>query len=254
MDPQVQHRIIDAIDISQDSVALEIGAGPGNMTRLLAERVNRLISVEIDERLASNLQQAFAGNSRVEIIHDDFLNLSIPSLASHASDRKLTIFGNLPYYITTPILMKLFDSHDFIRRIVVMMQYEVAQRLTAAPGETEYGLLSVTAQYFSIPKLLFKIPPGAFNPPPKVTSALVGLNIKSRAKELGIFNEAQFFKWMRAAFEQKRKTLGNNWKSLVPTEAISEALIRSCLDPRVRAQDLSLSQLAKLYCALGSGN
>ena len=224
------------------------------MTRLLAERVNKLISVEIDERLASRLQQTFADNSRVEIIHEDFLNLSIPSLALHASDRKLIVFGNLPYYITTPILMKLFDAHDCIRRIVVMMQYEVAQRLTAAPGEPDYGLLSVTAQYFSVPKILFKIPPGAFSPSPKVTSALVALTVYSHENELPISDEARFFEWMRAAFEQKRKTLLNNWKSLVPGEAIADALSSSALDPRVRAQDLSLSQLAELYGALRSGD
>jgi 16S rRNA (adenine1518-N6/adenine1519-N6)-dimethyltransferase len=248
VDERIKRRIIDTIEPSPDAVVLEIGAGPANMTRLLAERANKLISVEIDEHFASKLQTIFSGNSRVEIVNDDFLNVSIPALAARNEHRKLFVFGNLPYYITTPILMKLFDSHDLIEKIVVMMQYEVAQRLKAAPGDPEYGLLGVTAQFFGLPKLLFKIPPSAFNPPPKVMSALVSMTIRSRAEELGITDERNFWKWTRAAFEQKRKTLANNWRSLAPAERIAKELGEAGLEGRVRAEDLSLTQLAEIYC------
>jgi 16S rRNA (adenine1518-N6/adenine1519-N6)-dimethyltransferase len=256
-DRHIEQRIVAAVEsgiaASQQATVLEIGAGPGNMTRLLAEKLasnaGRLISVEIDAQLAAARQAEFAGNERVEIIHDDILNVDVAALATRHGG-KLVVFGNLPYYITSPILMKLFAAHRAIERIIVMMQYEVAERLTARPGEPEYGLLAVTAQFYSTPTIHFKIPPGAFNPPPKVMSALVALPIRSRADELGVDDEPSFWKWMRAAFAQKRKTLANNWKPLATPSAVATALTQLNLDARVRAEDLSLAQLAALYRSL----
>ena len=250
VDRQIEQRIVAALGANAAAVVLEIGAGPGNMTRLLAEQVAHLVSVEIDRELAAKLHTSFAGNERVEIIHRDFLQVSLAEIAARHGGAKFLVFGNLPYYITTPILMKLFESHHLIERILVMMQYEVAERIVAAPGDAEYGLLAVTAQFHAAPAILFKIPPGAFNPPPKVMSALVSLAIHPRASELGIANQPEFWKWMRAAFSQKRKTLVNNWKQLAPPGGTADCLARMALAPRVRAEELSLPQLAALHCQL----
>lgn len=251
VDHQFEQRIVNAIQAQPGTAVLEIGAGPGNMTRLIAAAAHQLISVEIDPVLAGKLQAEFSSNPRVEILNSDILQVDIPALAARVGG-KLAVFGNLPYYITSPILMKLFEAHHAIERIVVMMQYEVAERLVARPGEAEYGLLAVTAQYYSSPAILFKIPPGAFNPPPKVMSALVSMPVHSRGSELGIADERMFWKWTRAAFAQKRKTLANNWKQLVPSTAVAQALSHLGLEPRIRAEDLSLRQLAELFLLLSA--
>lgn len=252
-DHNIEQRITDSVRAAlaarPETTLLEIGAGPGNMTRRLSEVAGHLISVEVDAKLAAARQAEFAGSERVEIIHDDILNVDLEVLAAQHGGR-LAVFGNLPYYITSPILMKLFAAHRVIDRIIVMMQLEVAERLTVLPGEAEYGLLAVTAQFYSTPAILFKIPPGAFSPPPKVMSALVALPIRARAAELGITDEPAFWKWMRAAFAQKRKTLANNWKPLAPPSAVAAALSALALDPRVRAEDLWIAQLAALFRAL----
>jgi 16S rRNA (adenine1518-N6/adenine1519-N6)-dimethyltransferase len=249
-DHNIEQRILQALQPLAGATVLEIGAGPGNMTRLIGQSSARLVSYEIDPTLAARLKASFAESPQVEIVQQDFLEAPLAELAARLEVSRLIVFGNLPYYITSAILMKLFASAALIERMVVMMQYEVAQRIVAAPGEPDYGLLSVTAQYYARPELLFKVPPGAFSPPPKVMSAVLRMTIAPRGDELGIGNEAEFWRWMRAAFAQKRKTLVNNWKPLAAPAETTSALTRLGLDGRIRAEDLSLPQLARLYAEL----
>ncbi|MSO19805.1 MAG: ribosomal RNA small subunit methyltransferase A [Acidobacteria bacterium] len=247
VDRRIEQRIFEAVRPTSRSVVLEIGGGPGNMTRLLAERAARVVSVEIDRKLAAKLEEQFADDFRVEILTGDILKVPIDEIAQRYGVARLLVFGNLPYYITSPILMRLFANMQVIDRIVVMMQYEVAMRIIATPGTSEYGLLSVTCQYYTEPKLLFPIPAHAFNPPPKVVSALVSMPVCPQKLSLGIQDEADFWLWMRAAFAQKRKTLVNNWKTLAPAPVIMAAIGKEGFDSRIRAEDLSLRELAILY-------
>lgn len=251
-DRRIEQRIIAALDLSPRDIVLEIGGGLGNMTRLLAERAARVVTVEIDRKLAAALRELFADDYRVEVIEEDILTVPLDQIAPRYGAARLQVFGNLPYYITSPILMRLFEYHGSIDRIVVMMQYEVAQRITAEAGTREYGLLSVTCQYYTSPRLLLLIPARAFNPPPKVVSALVEMPVKTQRKRLGIDDEGNFWTWMRAAFAHKRKTLLNNWKSLAPAATVADCLRQERLDLRVRAEALSLPELALLYRALNS--
>ncbi len=249
-DSRVEQRILNALRLDPEEVVLEIGAGPGNMTARIAACVSQVIAVEVDPKLASALRQRFADNSRVVILEADILQVAVDRLARQAGKESIQVFGNLPYYITSPCLMHLFRFHTSISTIVVMVQLEVARRIAAEPGSADYGLLSVTCQYYSRPELLFRIPPEAFRPRPQVHSALVRMKVAPQRKALGIGDEPTFWKWMRAAFAQKRKTLINNWKSLCNAERLRAALEQMGVSANVRAEALSLEQLASLYRVL----
>ena len=249
-DRRVERRIVDALSLRADGVVLEIGAGPGNMTERLAERAAKVLAVEVDPKLAAALREKFAGNGRVEVIEADILKIPIDAVARAAGRERLQVFGNLPYYITSPCLMHLFRYHSCIEEIVVMVQLEVARRIAAEPGSADYGLLSVTSQYYTRPKLLFTIPPQAFRPRPQVDSALVRMTVAPQREALGIHDEAAFWKWMRAAFSHKRKTLVNNWKALCDAGQLRAAMEQLEINPRARAEALSLAQLAALHNTL----
>src|SRR5581483_7396424 len=167
--------------------------------------------------------------------------------ARGAAAERIKVFGNLPYYITSPILLHLFRYHRFLSEIVVMVQLEVAQRMIARAGDEHYGLLAVTCRYYSDPALLFSIPPQAFRPQPKVTSALVRMTVMPKGEALGVRDEEAFWLWIRAAFAQKRKTLLNNWKARCDPARLQEAMRELEIDLRARAEALSLEQLAALY-------
>jgi 16S rRNA (adenine1518-N6/adenine1519-N6)-dimethyltransferase len=245
-DRRVEERIVDVLPLQPEDMVLEIGAGPGNMTERLAERAAKVLAVEVDRKLAAALREKFAGNSRVEVIEADILKVPIDDLARAAGRERLQVFGNLPYYITSPCLLHLFQYHASIREMVLMVQLEVARRIAAQPGSADYGLLSVTCQYYTQPKLLFTIPPRAFRPRPQVDSALVRMTVAPQRKALGVGEETIFWKWMRAAFSQKRKTLVNNWKSLCDADRLRAGMREMGIDPRARAEALSLAQLAEL--------
>jgi 16S rRNA (adenine1518-N6/adenine1519-N6)-dimethyltransferase len=250
-DSRVERRILDALCLSPEDAVLEIGAGPGNMTARIAAYASRMIAVEVDPKLAAALRLRFADNSRVSVLEADILQVAVDELARQSGKGTLQVFGNLPYYITSPCLMHLFRFHTAIRTIVVMVQLEVAQRIVAEPSSADYGLLSVTCQYYTRPELLFRIPPGAFRPRPGVHSALVRMNVARQREALGIQDEPAFWNWMRAAFAQKRKTLVNNWKGLSSVETVCAALEQMGVSLKTRAEALSLEQLAGLYLVLG---
>lgn len=246
-DRRVERRIMDALRVQPADVVLEIGAGPGNMTARLAEVAAKVVAVEVDPKWAAKLRDQFADNSRVRILEADILKVPLDQVAGASGRHQIKVFGNLPYYITSPCLLHLFRYCDLIDQIVVMVQREVAERIVAEPGSKDYGLFSLTCQYYSRPALLFRIPAAAFHLPPKVDSALVRMLVEPQKETLGIRDEEQFWRWMRAAFAHKRKTLVNNWKGLGDPERLRAVLAEQGIEVRARAETLSLDQLAALY-------
>ena len=245
VDGRVRQRILDALRLTREHLVVEIGAGRGAMTGLLAARAGRVVAVEVDPRLAAQLREKFSADPRIEIVEGDILTLPLDFSRAPVFSHSF-VFGNLPYYITSPILTRLFAHAGQFDEIVVMVQKEVAERLVAAPGSRDYGLLSVTAQFYTRPQLLFTIPPRAFHPRPQVDSALVRMTVAPRAAELEVADPEPFFRLVRAAFRQKRKTLVNNLKALYPAERLKRALEPSRIPPGARAEALSLEQFAAL--------
>ena len=245
-DRRVERRIAAALNLDRRDIVLEVGAGPGNMTALLAEAAEKVLAVEVDPEWAEALQEKFAGNARVSVIEADILRLAIDDLARANGRERIRVFGNLPYYITSPCLLHLFRYHLAIEEIMVMVQQEVAARIVAEPGSRQYGLFSITCRYYTQPTMLFTIPPAAFRRPPQVNSALVRMTVAPQRRALGVADEEQFWRWMRAAFAQKRKTLVNNWKGLCDANRLRAAMAEQGIDSQARAESLSLDQLAGL--------
>jgi 16S rRNA (adenine1518-N6/adenine1519-N6)-dimethyltransferase len=257
-------QIVDALgDISQNTV-LEIGPGRGVLTSLLAKRVRRLIAVELDRVLAAQLRLRFGMFSNVEIIEADILSVDFNSLFGpkpglrrpgiEFKPEPVKVIGNLPYYITSDILLRLFDYAKYFETIVILVQREVADRIASKPGTRDYGLLSATAQLYARVEKLFTLPPGAFAPPPKVHSTALRLTMAPRQKELGLDGEGQstdgFIDFLKLSFGQKRKTLWNNLKSNYPESRLRAALATAKVKPAARAETLSLEESAALFRAL----
>jgi 16S rRNA (adenine1518-N6/adenine1519-N6)-dimethyltransferase len=251
VDADACRRVVAALgNIAQDAV-LEIGPGRGAITRLLAAHAKHLTLIEFDPALAAALAGEIAASSNVELRHADILSLDITALA-HERGRKLTIVGNLPYYITSDILLHLIAHHAAMDRAVLMVQREVAERVTASPGSRDYGVLSATMQLYGNVQSLFTLPPSAFAPPPNVYSSVFRFHVQPRLEELGIAPE-RFVPFMRASFAQKRKTWANNLRSAgFDTGAIAAALAAAGLDRNVRAEAVDLPHMAAVFRALGS--
>lgn len=257
-------QIVDALgDVSQSTV-LEIGPGRGILTSLLSKRARRLIAVEVDRVLAAQLRLRFGMFPNVEIIEADILSIDFDSLFGpkpglgrpgiEFKPQPAKVVGNLPYYITSDILLRLFEYSKYFESIVIMVQKEVADRIAAAPGSRDYGLLSATAQLYARVEKLFTLPPGAFSPPPKVYSTVLRLTIAPRQKELGLDGDAglqqNFIDFLKLSFAQKRKTLWNNLKSNYPENRLRAALTEAHIKPAARAEALSLEETAALFRAL----
>ena len=255
-------RIVDALgDISQSTV-LEIGPGRGILTSLLARRARRLIAVEVDRVLAAQLRLKFGMARNVEILEADILTIDFdslfgpkPGLGRPGIDIKpepVRVVGNLPYYITSDILMRLFEFAKYFDTIVIMVQREVADRIAASPGGRDYGMLSATAQLYAHVERLFTLPPEAFVPPPKVHSTVLRLTMEPRQQELGVAGDG-FIDFLRLSFGQKRKTLWNNLKAKYAEPALRRALGDAGVKATARAETLSLEQSAAVYRALREG-
>jgi 16S rRNA (adenine1518-N6/adenine1519-N6)-dimethyltransferase len=257
-------QIVDALgDVSQNTV-LEIGPGRGVLTSLLAKRVRRLIAVELDRVLAAQLRLRFGMFSNVEVIEADILSVDLDSLfgpkpglrrpGMEFRPEPVKVVGNLPYYITSDILLRLFDYSKYFETIVILVQREVADRIAAEPGSRDYGLLSATAQLYSRVEKLFTLPPGAFAPPPKVHSTALRLTIAPRLHDLGLDGDVGikdgFIDFLKLSFGQKRKTLWNNLKSNYPEPDLRAALADARVKPAARAETLSLEESAALFRAL----
>jgi 16S rRNA (adenine1518-N6/adenine1519-N6)-dimethyltransferase len=249
-DPSWQKRILETLPRGPDDVWIEIGAGHGEMTHLLAGEGRRVVAIETDARLAENLRQRIVSHSGewlgVEVVAGDVLQLDLGKLGGD----RFRVYGNLPYYITSPILHHLFKFADRIASIHVVMQFEVAARIAARPGRRAYGYLSVACQFYAQPEIVLRIPPGAFRPPPRVTSALVRMALPGERASLGVRDDQRFLQFVQTCFEQKRKTLRNNLRAVAPDDRIREALAACALRPDARAEQLSLAQFAALSAKL----
>ncbi len=252
-------RIVDALGDVSESTVLEIGPGRGILTSLLAKRVRRLIAVELDRVLAAQLRLKFGMFRNVEIIEADVLAIDVdslfglkPGLGRPGMDIKpqpAKVVGNLPYYITSDILLRLFEFSKYFESIVIMVQKEVADRIAAEPGGSEYGILSATAQLYARVEKLFTLPPGAFSPPPKVHSTVLRLTIDPQQERLGVAGDG-FVDFLRLSFAQKRKTLWNNLKDSYDQAALKHALSEAHVKPTARAETLSLEESAAVYRGL----
>jgi 16S rRNA (adenine1518-N6/adenine1519-N6)-dimethyltransferase len=255
-------RIVDALgDVSQSTV-LEIGPGRDALTSLLSTRARRLIAIELDRVLAAQLRMKFSLTPNVEIIEGDILSIDFdtvfgPKPGSTRPGIELTpeivhVLGNLPYYITSDILLRLFEYRQYFQIMVLMLQQEVAERVTAAPGGREYGLLSATAQLYARVEKLFTLPPTAFTPPPKVQSTVVRLTVAPKLDKLRV-PETDFINFLKLSFAQKRKTLWNNLKLQYSEKLLRGALEKAGVKPELRAEALSLEKSAALFRALNDG-
>ncbi|MGA8763473.1 MAG: 16S rRNA (adenine(1518)-N(6)/adenine(1519)-N(6))-dimethyltransferase RsmA [Candidatus Sulfotelmatobacter sp.] len=252
-------QIVDALgDVSQSTV-LEIGPGHGVLSSLLAKRVRRLIAVELDRVLAAQLRLKFGMAHNVEIIEGDILAIDFdslfgpkPGLSRPGIEFKpapVKVVGNLPYYITSDILLRLFENAKYFESIVILVQREVADRVAAEPGTRDYGLLSATAQLYARVEKLFTLPPGAFAPPPKVHSTALRLTMQPRQERLGVAGDG-FIDFLKLSFGQKRKTLWNNLKTNYEKPLLKAALAQAGVKPSARAETLSLEESAALFRAL----
>jgi 16S rRNA (adenine1518-N6/adenine1519-N6)-dimethyltransferase len=226
---------------------IEIGAGHGEMTTLLGSQVPRLIAIELDTKLLPHLRQKTAGQPNVQVVAGDILAIDLGELTGKDHFRA---YGNLPYYITSPIVHRLLECADRLDAAFLLIQREVAVRMAAPPGSRDYGYFSAFTQFYSRPEVLLRIPPGAFQPPPKVSSALIALRTPGQRTELKINDEARFLTFLKLCFAQKRKTLRKNLRSLISqTEAV--ALLGDCqIEPNARAEELGLPELARVFTAM----
>jgi 16S rRNA (adenine1518-N6/adenine1519-N6)-dimethyltransferase len=241
-DASWQERIARAIRIGE-GVWVEIGAGHGEMTSRLAQHGGRVIAIELDRRLAARLREVTARLGNVEVIEGDVLAVDFGALTKAKS---FSVYGNLPYYITSPILHRLFAHADRISAIHIVIQWEVAVRIVAPPGRRDYGYLSVVSQWFSRPELVLRIPGGAFRPPPKVASALVSLRMPGARETLQVGDENAFLDFVKECFAHKRKNLRNNLRARLGTRA-EEVLREAGVSLNARAEELSVSKFAELF-------
>lgn len=255
IDTHVLEKIISSAGITRDDFVLEIGPGIGTMTQYLCESAREVMAVEIDKNLIPILSDTLSAYDNVTVVNEDILKLDIAKTAIEHNDGKpIKVVANLPYYITTPIIMGLFESHVPLESITVMVQKEVADRMQAVPGTKDYGALSLAVQFYSKAEIVANVPPNCFMPRPNVGSAVIRLTChKDRPVE--VKNEAFMFRLIRASFNQRRKTLQNglsNDRSLnLSKEQIAAAIEQLRLSPTVRGETLSLGQFAELSNILG---
>jgi 16S rRNA (adenine1518-N6/adenine1519-N6)-dimethyltransferase len=253
-----REEIFRAIRVSQQSLAplpaaeenycwIEIGAGHGEITEQLASTGAAVYAVELDASLATRLERLAKRFPNLSVVRRDILKTNLSQLAA---GRRLRVYGNLPYYITSPILHHLFASAEVIEEIHIVIQLEVAQRLVAKPGTRDYGYLSVLTQYFARPELVMEIPASAFRPPPEVASALVSLRLRGEHAGINGVNAEQFLRFVKMCFAQKRKMLANNLRPLTKPESLRNVLASLGLRADARAEQLSVTDLAALWKAL----
>ena len=255
IDTHVLEKIISSAGITKDDFVLEIGPGIGTMTQYLCESAREVMAVEIAKNLIPILSDTLSAYDNVTVGNEDILKLDIAKTAiEHNNGKPIKVVANLPYYITTPIIMGLFESHVPLESITVMVQKEVADRMQAVPGTKDYGALSLAVQFYSKAEIVANVPPNCFMPRPNVGSAVIRLTChKDRPVE--VKNEAFMFRLIRASFNQRRKTLQNglsNDRSLnLSKEQIAAAIEQLGLSPTVRGETLSLGPFAELSNLLG---
>ena len=250
IDPHVLDKIVDAAQITKDDFVLEIGPGIGTLTQYLCENARQVLAVEIDDKLIPILKETLQPYYNVEVLHGDILKQDIQQIADTYNDGKpIKVVANLPYYITTPIIMELFESHVPLANVTVMVQKEVADRMKAEPGTKDYGALSLAVQYYAKPYIAAFVPPNCFMPRPNVGSAVIRLDCLARVP-VEVHNEKLMFRLIRASFNQRRKTLQNgiaNSAELSFTkEQAARAIEQAGFDVRIRGEKLGLEEFARL--------
>lgn len=250
IDAHVLNKIIASAEITKDDCVLEIGPGIGTMTQYLAEAAGRVVAVEIDRNLIPILEETLSDYDNVTVINEDVLKVDINELAVHYNGGKpIKVVANLPYYITTPIIMGLFESHVPVKSITVMVQKEVAQRMQAGPGTKDYGALSLAVQFYAEPYIVANVPPNCFMPRPGVGSAVIRLTLHENPP-VTVKNEKLLFQIIRASFNQRRKTLQNGLNNSpeihASKEQIQAAIGQLGVSPSVRGEALTLGQFAEL--------
>ncbi len=250
IDQRVLDKIIDAADIGPDDCVLEIGPGIGTLTRCLAEAAGQVIAVEIDKNLIPILGDVLSDYNNITVINEDILKVDIQALVDEKNDGKpIKVVANLPYYITTPIIMGLFESNVPIDNITVMVQKEVADRMQVGPGTKDYGALSLAVQYYAEPYIVANVPQNCFIPRPNVGSAVIRLT-RHKEKPVTVKNEQHMFRLVRAAFNQRRKTLQNALHNMpelnLSKEQVVNALKEMGLSETIRGEKLTLEEFAKL--------
>ena len=251
IDEGVISAIIDGADIGPEDMVLEIGPGLGAMTKKLCQRAGLLLAVEIDRNLVPVLQEQMKGFDNFTVINEDILKTDIAGICEeYGKGRPIKVVANLPYYITTPIVMRLIGEDLPISSVTIMIQKEVAERMIAAPGTSEYGALSLAVAYHTSPSVLLTVPPHCFVPRPKVTSAVVRLDIKDGASKQKVSDPDLMFGIIRASFNQRRKTLVNSLSNSGSLEfskdEIRQALSHMGKDENIRGEVLSLGEFAEL--------
>lgn len=250
IDAHVLDKIIDGAQVGKDDFVLEIGPGIGTLTQYLAENAREVIAVEIDTHLIPILEDTLQEYDNVSVIHEDILKVDIAQLAKEKNGgNPIKVVANLPYYITTPIIMGLFEADVPIENITVMVQKEVADRMAMGPGSKDYGALSLAVQYYAKPELVANVPPNCFMPRPKVGSAVIRLT-RHQEKPVQVKDEKKMFQIIRASFNQRRKTLQNGLNNSPEVQVnkaqVVEALEKMGLPATVRGEKLSLAQFAEL--------
>ncbi|MBN1253807.1 MAG: ribosomal RNA small subunit methyltransferase A [Deltaproteobacteria bacterium] len=248
IDKGIAQKIVRLADLGPEDCVVEIGPGMGVLTFLMLPQVKRLVAVEVDQGMADHLREQGQGTASFTVMCQDALRIDFQSL-SHEAGKKIKVVANLPYNISTPIIFRLLEYRESLIHLTLMLQHEVAQRITAAPNSKAYGPLSIFTQLYTSPKILMRVPPQAFYPPPKIESALVGFDILERPR-VAIEDEGFFQEVVRASFAQRRKTLLNALKNsslaLGSREEIADALEAVGIDPRRRAETLDLAEFQHL--------
>jgi 16S rRNA (adenine1518-N6/adenine1519-N6)-dimethyltransferase len=252
IDTNILRKIVDAAEISAETGAIEIGPGIGALTEQLARRAKKVVAFEIDQRLLPILADTLSPYENVRIIHQDVLKADIHQVIADefTNVTDIMVVANLPYYVTTPIIMKLLTDRLPIRGMVMMLQKEVADRLAAKPGTKDYGSLSIAVQYYTEAEVVMTVPRTVFIPQPNVDSAVIRL-IKRKQPPVGVNDETFFFQVVRASFAQRRKTILNNLVNNLPNgktlkEQIERALANASIDPRRRGETLTMEEFAEL--------
>ena len=250
IDTRILEEIIEESGVTKDDFVLEIGPGIGTMTQYLCEAAREVVAVEIDTNLIPILADTLSAYDNVTVINDDILKVDINRLAQEKNAGKpIKVVANLPYYITTPIIMGLFESHVPIDSITIMVQKEVADRMQVGPGTKDYGALSLAVQYYAEPKIVVNVPPSCFMPQPKVGSAVIRLT-RHATPPVKVCDEKLMFSLIRASFNQRRKTLANGLNNF-PAIALAKEEIQACIEElgvpvTVRGEALTLQQFARL--------
>lgn len=246
IDEDVLQKIVECTGLTKDDDVLEIGPGIGTLTMELAEYAGKVLTIEVDDNLINILEDGFRDIENIRLHHGDALRVNLKELTGEYLKEPFSICANLPYYITTPLIAKFFSEGLRLRNIVLMVQKEVAQRMTADPGGKDYGSLSLLVQYYSKPSIVTTVPPSSFVPQPKIDSAVIKLEVYEKPV-VDVLDKSLFFRIIRDSFNQRRKTLSNSLKATGISKEILDESFKSCgIDPVRRGETLSIEEFASL--------